>query len=375
MSGQPERVLSPAGSPAWLVTEYAAVRRLLNDPRLSRFAHPNPEHAPKFTHSEMIGAPLYDEDIDRLRAKGTEEFIAPIFKLGEQERLEEIVDAEVDAGFERMRESGSPCDIRHLLAYPMPPAVTSTLIGVPEPLRVQVRELANDASNINDGEISRGAATELTGLFLDLLRENPPESRDFMIGNIRRAIDRDGKTAEDVRLLAEMLKGIQIAGQMNATTTVEKALILMLTDERQRELFLADEAIVDDAIEEILRVGHPVFRRNSGSPRFALDDLEVDGVEIQRGDLVILDFESANEDPKKFTCPARFDIERRPAQHLAFGYGLHYCAGARLTRIELKSVLTQVFREFPKLRLVSDHQWRRREELLSGGVREIFVEW
>ncbi|MEV0298992.1 cytochrome P450 [Nocardia sp. NPDC050710] len=375
MSKDPQLITSPAGSPAWLVTEYAEVKKLLSDERLSRFAHPDPDHAPRFTNSDIIGSPLHSLDMEQQRTVAIQTFIEPFFKPRQISRLELLVRAEVDRAFAAMREAGSPGDVRDLVAYSIPAAVISALIGIPPALRELARDLAHNASNILDPEIAAAARAELDHMCLCLLEHIPSDApAETMLTRIGRLVGAD-LTDEVRREFARMLTGVQIAGQMNATTAIERGLIVLLTNESARTRLAQNTALVDDAVEEILRIAHPIYPRSSGVPRFALADLDIGAVTVRRGELMVLDFEQANQDPAEFGCPATFDIERRPNKHLTFGYGIHFCVGARLARIELRSVIARIFDEFPGLRLAAGQEWTRFSELLSGGVRSLVVEW
>ncbi|MFD0852903.1 cytochrome P450, partial [Actinomadura adrarensis] len=113
-----------------------------------------------------------------------------------------------------------------------------------------------------------------------------------------------------------------------------------------------------------------------GIPRYARSDLEVGGVRVRAGDLLILDTGAANHDPSVFHDPDRFDLERTPVPHLKFGHGARYCIGAPLARIELQVVFSQLAARFPSLRLGC-----RLDEVtfnpvtLTGGLTALPVIW
>ena len=110
--------------------------------------------------------------------------------------------------------------------------------------------------------------------------------------------------------------------------------------------------------------------------RYARADLEVDGVTINAGDLVLLELGGGNHDPAVFTDPDRVDITRPAAPHLAFGYGARYCIGAPLARIELQSVFSQLVSRFPTLRLAADVvDLEMRDDELAGGLTALPVRW
>jgi pentalenolactone synthase len=164
-------------------------------------------------------------------------------------------------------------------------------------------------------------------------------------------------------------------------TAIDKGVILLLTDEDLRGAVLQDPNALHRAVEEILRVPHPVRKQQSlaafGLPRYASEGIEFDGVTIARGDMVMLSLQSANLDERTFPAPERPDITRAAANsHLSFGFGAHFCLGASLARIELQTVFGSLFRRFPTLRLaVPAEELRPRSHTLTGGVMELPVTW
>ncbi|WP_369822177.1 cytochrome P450 [Saccharomonospora sp. CUA-673] len=113
-----------------------------------------------------------------------------------------------------------------------------------------------------------------------------------------------------------------------------------------------------------------------GIPRYARTDLEIDGVIIRAGELVLLDNGAANHDPAVFADPDRMDITRSAAAHLTFGHGARYCIGAPLARIELQVVFSQLAARFPTLRLAVDvEELTMRRDVLTGGLTALPVQW
>jgi 6-deoxyerythronolide B hydroxylase len=119
-----------------------------------------------------------------------------------------------------------------------------------------------------------------------------------------------------------------------------------------------DPGLLAGAIDELLRFDPPPI---PGVFRYATEDIEVDGVTVPKGSLVILCLASANRDSTKFEDPDRLDILRRQNPHLAFGNGIHYCLGARLARLEGTIALGGLLRRFPDIGLAvppEEIRWR-----------------
>jgi cytochrome P450 len=133
-------------------------------------------------------------------------------------------------------------------------------------------------------------------------------------------------------------------------------------------------ALIPNAVEELLRASTRGGAGIAGIPRYARSDFEIDDVAIRAGDLLLLDIGSANHDPAVFIDPDSVDVVRKQAAHLTFGYGAHYCIGASLARIELKTVFTQLIPRFPSMQLTVDPTTLRvRRDVLAGGLGELHV--
>jgi cytochrome P450 len=109
-----------------------------------------------------------------------------------------------------------------------------------------------------------------------------------------------------------------------------------------------DPRLYPPAIEEVMRYESPIQR----GWRLMADDAVIDGHQIHAGQLVFMMFGAANRDPTRFDDPERFDISRASNRHLAFGFGVHFCIGAPLARLEAPIALKLLFERFPKLRLL-----------------------
>ncbi|WP_238412302.1 cytochrome P450 [Saccharothrix deserti] len=146
-----------------------------------------------------------------------------------------------------------------------------------------------------------------------------------------------------------------------------------MTNPEQWQALLDDPGLVPNAVEEILRAPG---KGGGGIPRYARADLEIDGVTVRAGELVLLDNGAANHDPTVFAEPDRIDITRSATAHLAFGHGARYCIGAPLARIELQAVFSQLVPRFPTLRLaVPVAELKMRRDVLTGGLAELPVRW
>ena len=151
---------------------------------------------------------------------------------------------------------------------------------------------------------------------------------------------------EEIVLFAVVLL---VAGNETTTNLIGNAVHCLLAHPEELERVAADHSLVAGTIEETLRYESPVqfvYRR-------ARHDVERHGTIIREGELVIGLIGSANRDPRMFPDPDRFDIARDAHGHLSFGYGIHYCLGASLARLEARIALEALLDELPRRRLAS----------------------
>jgi cytochrome P450 len=150
---------------------------------------------------------------------------------------------------------------------------------------------------------------------------------------------------QDAVSLAFLILG---AGHETTVGGLGGMLYQILKDTQVRDRLLADPSLVDVAVEEALRLEAPV----SGLARTLTEDAEMGGVQISKGDRVMLLFGAANRDDTVFESPEDFRLGRTNVQkHLAFGAGVHRCVGAPLARLEMRIVLEEVLRRMPAARL------------------------
>jgi cytochrome P450 len=161
------------------------------------------------------------------------------------------------------------------------------------------------------------------------------------------------------------------AGHETTTTTITSALKLLIEHPDQLELVRKDAKISGKAVEEVLRVEGAIKVLH----RWVIDDLEIRGRTIRKGDRVLLIPAAANRDPEKFPDPDRFDVTRSPNPHVAFGKGVHACIGAMLARIEMRVAVARMVERLPGLRLADgapEPRWN--PSLASRGLAELRIE-
>jgi cytochrome P450 family 142 subfamily A polypeptide 1 len=149
------------------------------------------------------------------------------------------------------------------------------------------------------------------------------------------------------------------------------ATLALLRDRAQWDWLRANPRALATAVEEFIRWVTPILNMR----RTATRDLELHGAKIREGDELLLMYAAANRDERVFREPQRFDVQRRPNPHLAFGFGTHFCLGASLARLELRVVFEELLARLPDLRLVPGPEPEWIPNAFTRGLRALHVEF
>jgi cytochrome P450 len=270
--------------------------------------------------------------------------------------VDELVGELLDAAEER-----GEIDVVADLARPASIGAVVKLLGVPSADKELFTEWSEMLTEYIGGAIdvpnrrerARTALRELSD-YLDALvsdrRSSPGE--DLISALIAARNNGDSLSSEEVVATAAMLL---FAGHGSSTNAVGNGLFALLRNPAQRDA-LADGAVTAErAVEEILRYDSPV----QVTVRNADRDGALDCPEINAGDRVFLFVASANRDGERVESPNEFDLGREKAAHITFGYGIHFCIGAPLARIEVPLVFKRLFERFKSIELTeSELHWQ-----------------
>jgi cytochrome P450 len=366
--GAIHRVRTPVGHEAWLVTGYAHVRELLDDHRLGR-SHRRPETAARSGESVLFGGPLGNFDTEPADHARMRALLQPHFSPKHLRALIPKVEALTAGLLDQLDEEGPPADLHAKLALPLPILVICELLGVPYSDRDQFRSWTEDAANVCDHARSEQGLAQLYGYGIALVKHKRAHPDDDVIS---RLCATDGVSDEEAAASSMQLL---FAGHETTVVQIGRGALLLLTNRGQWQALSDDPSPIPNAVEELLRASTRGGAGIPGIPRYARTDFEIDDVAIRAGDLLLLDIGSANHDPAVFIDPDSVDVVRK-ATHLTFGYGAHYCIGAPLARIELKTVFTQLIPRFPSMQLTVDPTTLRvRRDVVAGGLGELPVSW
>jgi cytochrome P450 len=231
----------------------------------------------------------------------------------------------------RSREGGS-LDLINEYATPITTGILAELLGLPADNLVQVKRWVSDSLRRDPvtrksppiGDEARNALTELMERVIEERRSRPED--DLISGLIKARVEGESLAEREILMTSRTL----LAAGVESTVSFFGNLVLNLTSFRDAKRRLLEEpGLIPDAIEESLRY-------NTSAQRFSRTltrDVELHGQRMRTGEKVMLAYGSANRDQREFEDADRYDIERRPTNHLGFGHGKHYCIGAGFARI------------------------------------------
>jgi cholest-4-en-3-one 26-monooxygenase len=269
-------------------------------------------------------------------------------------------------------ETGS-CDFVTDLAAELPLQAIAEIMGVPQEERKMLFDWSNRMIGLDDpeyaGDPSDGAnaSAELYMYVNELAKQRKTDPRDDIVTKLINA-EIDGDTLSELEFDMFMLL-LTVAGNETTRNTTSWGMWALMQNPEQYQALVDDpDGKLDRAIEEILRWATPVYHFR----RTAAEDTEIHGQAIAAGDKVVMWHTSANRDDTVFDDPFRFDIDRWPNKHIAFGGGgAHYCLGANLARMELKLIFREILERIPDMRLAGDVEMLRSNFI--GGVKHMPV--
>lgn len=197
-------------------------------------------------------------------------------------------------------------------------------------------------------------------------RRSKPPQPDLL--SILAHAEIDGERLDDAEIVAEALL-ILIGGDETTRHVISGGLHEMLQRPDEWRRLGANPSAIPVAVEEMLRWVTPIKNMNRTLTR----DAELRGKQLRKGDKLLLLYPAANRDPAKFRDPETFDPRRTPNEHLAFGFGSHYCLGASLARLELNVFFEEAVKRLPDLRLADDAPPPRRESNFISGLEHLPV--
>ena len=360
------RVRTPAGDQAWLVTRHKEVKALLRDRRLGR-AHPEPDRAPRYIDNPMMDMLRTGEDYaaeheihSQVRA-----LLSPYFAGRHIVALEPRITAVVRERLDAIAGKTQPIDMQSEFSQPITMLMICELLGVPESEREAFPGLVHQVSGINNAEAGQGrnALYEYFAGLAARLRADPTEG-------ILSGLVADGVDDHHVALLGLMMLH---AAYGSTSSHMSIGILRLASTPELRDQLVRDPGLVQSAVEESLRTASP---GGFTLPHYARDRIDIGGVTIEAGDLVLLDYSLANFDDEVFEDPERVDVTRTPNPHMTFAHGMWHCMGAPLARLQLKIAFSSLLERFPGMRLaVPVSEVEGASNRLGGELSQLPVTW
>lgn len=359
----------------WILTRYADVHAALRDSRFSCMAGRWDQYEKFFLRGGSATSPMAEmyskwmlqlDPPDHTRLRG---LVNKAFTPRVVEAMRPRIQAMVDDIIDRSIESGN-MEVMDELAFPLPILVIADLLGVPredyEKIRTWTHALlpslspaisAQGVARVND------IIVEYREYFRALARERQREPKNDMLSALIAARDEGQKLSEEELLATCIL--LAFAGHATTAQLTGRAVLTLLQYPDQLEKLRKDPSLVGGAIEEVCRYESMlqlVYRTTT-------EEVKIGDKTIPPRQMVFVSLAGANRDPAQFPDPDRFDIERNSSKHVAFAYGIHYCVGAPLARLEGQIAINTILRRMQDLRLVTEGIKREPSLLLRGLVK------
>ncbi|MBW8802606.1 MAG: cytochrome [Catenulispora sp. 13_1_20CM_3_70_7] len=364
----------------WILSRHEDVSALLRSGHSVDYRNTEEDSAARLQAQAMLESdPEYSETIDtyglsmldrdppdHTRLRG---LVAKVFTPRSVAALEPFVTELVDAALDRLADTAAgtgSADLISTLAFPIPFAVISRMLGIPDGDHERIRELSGmlvrTLEPIGDPELlvqinrARLAMQEIVRDLIDTKRERPAE--DLLTALI--AAESDGDRLTDEELVAQVIL-LYVAGHETTVNLIGNGTLALLRAPGELKKLHDAPRLAANAVEEMLRYDSPVQQ----SRRITLAPYEAGGRTIPKGEFVIAALASANRDESVFgPDAAELRLDRANARaHVAFGGGPHHCLGAALARLEARVAIEGLAARFPALSLAGEPVWNGRINL------------
>lgn len=354
-----------AGGGMWMVTRHAEVEHVLKDARFTKDARKVRDTPPAALPNHMLDS----DPPDHTRLRG---LVSQAFTPRTVERMEAPI-REIARNLLDRAAASDTLEFMEAFATPLPVVVIAQLLGVPPEDHDAFRAWSTDfvdGSDFATATPERAARAEaaipaLAGFLADLVAKRRANPADDLISHLIAAEDEGGKLGPGE--LVSNLVLLVIAGHETTVNLLGNGLLALLRHPEQLAFLRAHPEALPTAIEEMLRFDAPVQRALF---RAALEDVEIGGQVVRKGEQVSAVIGAGNRDPRAFPEPDSFLVTRTPNRHLAFGRGIHFCLGAPLAKLEARVAFEELLRRFDHLELGA---FERRPSTMFRGLRHLHV--
>jgi cytochrome P450 len=337
----------------WIVSRYGDVERVLADRRFSAqrtLAMREGQDTASAVQAALARQMLFLDPPDHTRLRG---LFTKTFTPQRMEALKPQVAAMVTDYLNRAADLGGVIDFIGEFAIPLPVTVIAQMLGVPTADRDRLRAWSVAFGKLINGRIlspqesaeAQVGVLEFVKYFRDLIAERRRQPADDMLSGLIEVEERGDRLSTEELIVNLIL--LLAAGHGTTTHLLGNGLLALSHHPEQWRRMGAAAALAPSAVNELLRYDGPV----QATGRQALEDIDLAGKSIKKGQHVTVLLGSANRDEDRFPQPDRLDLERSDARPLSFGHGIHTCLGAALARMETLVAFGELARRFPHLKI------------------------
>lgn len=309
--------------------------------------------------THLVRRKLVNAGFTRKRVKDREQSIGAVCDM--------LIDAVCERG---------ECDFVWDIAAPLPMAVIGDILGVlPEEREMFLRwsddmvSFLSSTAAEQDMQVTVEAFAAYTDYMMSMIADRKTEQADDLVSVLVHA-EVEGERLAEHEIVTEVLL-LLIGGDETTRHTLSGGTAELLRHPAQHQRLVNDLTLLPTAIEEMLRWTAPV----KNMARTVTTDAEFHGAQLTQGEKIVLLFESANFDETVFVDSEDFRIDRNPNNHMAFGFGTHFCLGNQLARLELSLMQERLLQRLPDMRLTSDEPLPLRPANFVSGLERMPVEF
>jgi cytochrome P450 len=364
----------------WVLTRYGDVRDALKDTRLSADRiSPFLNHLPPEERQSIaeLGSMLlrWVVFMDPPRHTEMRALMNRAFTTSALAALEPKITAIVNELIDDLLEKGDEADFIRDFAYPLPATVIALIIGVPPEDIDQIKAWSDDLATFvgsaletpDKRDLAEASVRAMTAYFTDIIahrRKYPPQDGTIIDNLI--AVQGRGDVLDEATLVASCVF-LLFAGHETTTNLFGNGMLAMLRQPDQLAKLRTDPSLTESAVEEMLRYDGPI----AAMPRVTKEPYRVGDVTIPAGKRIFCMVNAANRDPAMFNDPDQLDLTRSSNRHVVFGFGIHFCIGAPLARMEGRIGFPALMARLGDIDIRDDPQWS--DSMVLRGMRKLPV--
>jgi cytochrome P450 len=368
-SAEIQWVTAPNGNGLWLVSGYKLARKILSDQRFTRSDAIRRKDHDLVSYSSAPEAIINLEGADHTRLR---RLINPAFTEHRTAELVPFVAGSVTDLLDRLEARGAPADFVASVSSPLPVGVICRLLGLP----TQDREIFDSWVNVlfrldDDGTESRQHSLALMRYMVRVVAQKRRAPSDDLISQLIRSAEQEDRITN--RELVTLCLSLLMAGFDTTVDQITLCVLTMILDRPLMKTLTHSPELIPRVTDEFVRLNPAAFVTFS---RMVSEPVSIGGAIIHPGQPVVVYIMGSNRDPAIFDPANEITLGERVPPHLSFGYGVHRCLGAPLARLQLTTLLTELVKRFPDLKLADDLSsltWK--EGMGTRAPRQLPVSW